>query len=116
MYKHMQSGCEILWEPLDKNLGFDIVEEVTGKRGTEENPTVVTDEQREKIHRLYEERNHDPKPDEEEKGETPEVSKAEIMLGMTSMYEEFLQKDSENKITLAELYEMNLKEEETING
>lgn len=32
MYKFIQSGCEIIWQPLDKNLGFKIVEEVTGKR------------------------------------------------------------------------------------
>lgn len=38
-----------------------------------------------------------------------EVSKEEIMLGMTSMYEEMLKKDTENKMALAELYESMLK-------
>lgn len=48
---------------------------------------------------------------EKEKNKKPpaEVSKAEIMLGMTSMYEEMLKRDTENKMALAELYESSLK-------
>jgi hypothetical protein len=57
----MRSGCEITWQPVDKNLGFAIVQEVTGKKGTVENPVLVDEEQAEKIRKLYEERNNDPK-------------------------------------------------------
>ncbi|MET3616716.1 hypothetical protein ABID14_000336 [Peptoniphilus olsenii] len=59
MYKYIQSGCEIIWQPRDKNLGFEIVKEVTGIKGDEEHLTVVDNEQRDKIQKLYAERNHD---------------------------------------------------------
>lgn len=48
------------------------------------------------------------KREEETKQQEPTVSKAELMLGMTSMYEEMLKKDAENKMALAEIYELAL--------
>lgn len=48
------------------------------------------------------------KREEASKQQEPEISKAEIMLGMTSMYEEMLQKDTENKLAMAEIYELEL--------
>lgn len=48
------------------------------------------------------------KREEASKQQEPAVSKAELMLGMTSMYEEMLKKDAENKIALAEIYELAL--------
>lgn len=74
MYKFIKDGCEITWQPLDRNLGFKIVEEVTGKKGTVENPVIVTEEEREKIIKLYAERNHDPK--EKPKVAEPSVTDA----------------------------------------
>lgn len=49
------------------------------------------------------------KRDEESKQKGPAITTAEIMLGMTSMYEEMLKKDTENKMALAEIYELELK-------
>lgn len=48
------------------------------------------------------------KRDEESKQKGPAITTAEIMLGMTSMYEEMLKKDTENKMALAEIYELEL--------
>lgn len=48
------------------------------------------------------------KLEETSKQQEPTVSKAELMLGMTSMYEEMLKKDAENKMALAEIYELAL--------
>lgn len=48
------------------------------------------------------------KMEEASKQQEPAVSKAELMLGMTSMYEEMLKKDAENKMALAEIYELAL--------
>lgn len=48
------------------------------------------------------------KREEESKRQEPIVSKTELMLGMTSMYEEMLKKDAENKMALAEIYELEL--------
>lgn len=48
------------------------------------------------------------KRDEESKQKGPAITTAEIMLGMTSMYEEMLKKDTENKLALAEIYELEL--------
>lgn len=49
------------------------------------------------------------KREEASKQQEPAVSKTELMLGMTSMYEEMLKKDAENKMALAEIYELALK-------
>lgn len=72
MYKIMRSGCEIIWQPLDKNLGFAIVEEVTGLKGTEDAPVAVDEAQADKIRKLYDERNTDPKAPV--KPEAPDVT------------------------------------------
>lgn len=48
------------------------------------------------------------KRDEESKQKGPAITTAEIMLGMTSMYEEMLKKDTENKMALAEIYELEI--------
>lgn len=48
------------------------------------------------------------KRDEESKQKGPAITTAEIMLGVTSMYEEMLKKDTENKMALAEIYELEL--------
>lgn len=48
------------------------------------------------------------KREEESKQKGPVITTAEIMLGMTSMYEEMLKKDTENKMALAEIYELEL--------
>lgn len=117
MYKIMQSGCEILWEPQDRNLGFKIVEEVTGKKGTVENPVLVTEEEREEIHKLYAERNHDPveepneevKPDAAKKIEKElEEFKIQSAMAQAEIYEK-LESDKLTVMTaLAETYEANL--------
>lgn len=117
MYKIMQSGCEIIWEPQDRNLGFKIVEEVTGKKGTVENPVLVTEEERDKIIKLYAERNNDPaeKPKEEvvqdvAKKIEKELEDFKIQSAMAQA--EIFEKLEEDKImmmnALAETYEANL--------
>lgn len=109
MYKYFdkQNKCWISWVPAYEKLAEDIVLEVTGKVGTKDDPVEVTEEVAEKISKIYEERapKEEPKPEDKE----PEISKAEIMLGMTSMYEEMLKKDTENKMAMAELFESSLK-------
>lgn len=108
MYKFYDNDnkCWISWAPAHEDLAEDIVLEVTGKVGTADAPVEVTREVADKISKLYEERapKEEPKPEDKE----PEISKAEIMLGMTSMYEEMLKKDTENKMALAEIYELEL--------
>ena len=109
MYKYLdkQNKCWISWVPPHEKLAEDIVLEVTGKVGTKDDPVEVTEEVADKISKLYEERapKEEPKPEDKE----PEISKADIMLGMTSMYEEMLKKDTENKLAMAELFESSLK-------
>ena len=109
MYKCFdnQNKCWISWVPRHEKLAEDIVLEVTGKVGTKDDPVEVTEDVADKISKLYEERvpKEEPKPE----GKEPEISKAEIMLGMTSMYEEMLKKDMENKMAMAELFESSLK-------
>ncbi len=109
MYKYFdkQNKCWISWVPPHEKLAEDIVLEVTGKVGTKDDPVEVTEEVADKISKLYEERapKEEPKPEDKE----PEISKADIMLGMTSMYEEMLKKDTENKLAMAELFESSLK-------
>ena len=116
MYKIMRSGCEITWQPLDKNLGFAIVQEVTGKKGTVDNPVIVTEEQAEKIRDLYEERNNDPKepavepqPDPTSKIEKElEEFKIQSAMAQAEIYEK-LESDKLTIMTaLAETYESNL--------
>lgn len=51
---------------------------------------------------------HEKALEEESKQKGPSITTAEIMLGMTSMYEEMLKKDTENKMALAEIYELEL--------
>ena len=106
MYKYYdnRNKCWISWVPPHEKLAEDIVLEVTGKVGTKDDPVEVTEEDANKISKIYEER----APKEEPKPEEPEISKAEIMLGTTSMYEEMLKKDTENKMALAEIYELEL--------
>lgn len=113
----MQSGCEIFWEPQDRNLGFKIVEEVTGKKGTIENPVIVTEEERAEIHRLYAERNNDPveKPKEEMELDAAkkiekelEEFKIQSAMAQAEIYEK-LESDKLAVMTaLAETYEANL--------
>lgn len=109
MYKYYdnRNKCWISWGGTHEKLAEDIVLEVTGKVGTKDDPVEVTEEVADKISKIYEERapKEEPKPEDKE----PEISKAEIMLGMTSMYEEMLKKDTENKIAMAELFESSLK-------
>lgn len=107
MYKFYdyQNKCWISWVPPHEKLAEDIVLEVTGKVGTKDDPVEVTEEVADKISRIYEERAPKDDPKQEESKE-PAVSKAELMLGMTSMYEEMLKKDAENKMALAEVYEL----------
>lgn len=109
MYKYYdnRNKCWIAWVPPHEKLAEDIVLEVTGKVGTKDDPVEVSEEVADKISKIYEERapKEDPKPEDKE----PEISKAEIMLGMTSMYEEMLKKDAENKMAMAELFESSLK-------
>lgn len=51
---------------------------------------------------------HEKALEEESKQKGPVITTAEIMLGMTSMYEEMLKKDAENKMALTEIYELGL--------
>ena len=117
MYKIIQCGCEIIWEPQDRNLGFKIVEEVTGKKGTVENPVLVTEEERAEIYRLYAERNNDPveKPKEEVEPDTAKKIEKELedfkiqsAMAQAEIYEK-LESDKLTVMTaLAETYEANL--------
>lgn len=116
MYKIIRSGCEIIWQPKDKNLGFAIVQEVTGLKGTEEKPVLVDEEQAEKIRDLYEERNNDPKeptvepqPDPNAKIEKElEEFKIQSAMAQAEIYEK-LESDKLTVMTaLAETYEANL--------
>ena len=92
MYKFIQSGCEITWQPLDRNLGFKIVEEVTGKKGNIENPVLVTEEERDKIIKLYAERNNDPveKPKVAEPSVTDALAKEITKLKIESIVPSFM--------------------------
>lgn len=114
MYKIIQSGCEIFWEPQDRNLGFKIVEEVTGKKGTVDNPVIVTEEERAEIHRLYAERNNDPveKPKEEVEPNKIEKELEEFKIQSAMAQAEIYEKLESDKLTvmtaLAETYESNL--------
>lgn len=56
VYKDPVNKIDIVWEPEEVQVGFDIVKEVTGKTGTKENPVEVTQEEREKISKIYSER------------------------------------------------------------
>ncbi|MCI5643847.1 MAG: hypothetical protein MR285_07045 [Peptoniphilus sp.] len=117
MYKIIQSGCEIIWEPLDKNLGFAIVEEVTGKKGNAENPVIVTEEERDTINRLYAERNHDPveKPKEEINPDAAkkiekelEEFKIQSAMAQAEVYEKLESDKLMLMSALAESFEANL--------
>lgn len=112
MYKFIQSGCEIFWEPQDRNLGFKIVEEVTGKKGTVENPALVTEEERAEIHRLYAERNNDPveKPKEEVKPSVTDALAKEITkLKIESMKEKAVNTNLGKEVTRLKLGMMKLQ-------
>ncbi|NMW85507.1 hypothetical protein HKO22_07145 [Peptoniphilus sp. AGMB00490] len=114
MYKIIQCGCEIIWEPQDRNLGFKIVEEVTGKKGTVDNPVLVTEEEREEIHRLYAERNNDPveKPKEEVEPNKIEKELEEFKIQSAMAQAEIYEKLESDKLilmsALAESFEANL--------
>ena len=60
MYKYIEDGVAITWEPIDKNLGIAIVKEVTGKASTAEKIVEVNAVEREQILKLYAERKNDP--------------------------------------------------------
>ena len=116
MYKIMRSGCEIIWQPIDKNLGFAIVQEVTGLKGTEEKPVLADEEQAEKIRDLYEERNNDPKEPAVEPQPNPnakiekelEEFKIQSAMAQAETYEK-LENDKLTIMTaLAESFEANL--------
>lgn len=111
MYKIIQSGCEIIWEPQDRNLGFKIVEEVTGKKGTVENPVLVTEEEREEIHRLYAERNNDPveKPKEEKPSVTDALAKEITKLKIDNMKEKAVNTNLGKEVTKLKLNVMKLQ-------
>lgn len=117
MYKIIQCGCEIIWEPQDRNLGFKIVEEVTGKKGTVEDPVLVTEEEREKIHKLYAERNNDPvekpveevEPDAAKKIEKElEEFKIQSAMAQAEIYEKLESDKLMLMSALAESFEANL--------
>lgn len=116
MYKYIKDGCEIIWEPNDKNLGIEIVREVTGKTSSQENLVEVNEIQREKITRLYEERNHDPVEDQEEASgvtvEKVEKDLEEFKIQSALAQAEIFEKLENDKLTimsaLAETYEANL--------
>ncbi len=111
MYKIMQSGCEIIWEPLDRNLGFKIVEEVTGKKGNIENPVLVTEEERDKIIKLYAERNNDPKekPKVAEPSVTDTLAKEITKLKIESMKEKAVNTNLGKEVTRLKLGMMKLQ-------
>lgn len=112
MYKFIQSGCEIFWEPQDRNLGFKIVEEVTGKKGTVDNPVIVTEEERDKIIKLYAERNNDPieKPKEEVKPSVTDALAKEITkLKIESMKEKAVNTNLGKEVTRLKLGMMKLQ-------
>lgn len=117
MYKFIQCGCEIIWEPLDKNLGFKIVEEVTSKKGTVDNPVIVTEEERDKIIKLYAERNHDPveKPKEEVEPDAAKKIEKELedfkiqsVMAQAEIYEKLESDKLMLMSALAESFEANL--------
>lgn len=110
MYKYIKDGAEITWIPMDKNLGIQIVSEVTNQRKADKNGYVeVTEEERIRIQELYEERNTDPK--EEPKEEKP---KEDMVLTLMNAQAESFEKSEKDKMdimnAIAECYEMNLKE------
>lgn len=107
----MQSGCEIIWEPLDRNLGFKIVEEVTGKKGNIENPVLVTEEERDKIIKLYAERNNDPKekPKVAEPSVTDTLAKEITKLKIESMKEKAVNTNLGKEVTRLKLGMMKLQ-------
>lgn len=118
MYKCIKDGCEIIWQPLDRNLGFKIVEEVTGKKGTVDNPVIVTEEERAEIHRLYAERNNDPVEKPKEDGVKPDAAKKiekeleEFKIQSAMAQAEIYEKLESDKLmlmsALAESFEANL--------
>lgn len=111
MYKCIKDGCEITWQPLDRNLGFKIVEEVTGKKGTVENPVLVTEEERDKIIELYAERNNDPveKPKEKEQSVTDALAKEITKLKIESMKEKAVNTNLGKEVTKLKLGMMRLQ-------
>lgn len=74
VYKDPVNKIDVVWEPEEVQVGFDIVKEVTGKTGTKENPVEVTGEQREEINQIYNDRF--PQVD---KPVVPEASKVELL-------------------------------------
>lgn len=74
VYKDPVNKIDIVWEPEEVQVGFDIVKEVTGKTGSKENPVEVTQEQREEINQIY----NDKFP-QVDKPVAPEASKVELL-------------------------------------
>lgn len=111
MYKFIKDGCQITWQPLDRNLGFKIVEEVTGKKGTVENPVIVTEEEREKIIELYAQRNNDPveKPKVAEPSVTDALAKEITKLKIESMKEKAVNTNLGKEVTKLKLGMMKLQ-------
>lgn len=111
MYKYIKDGCEITWQPLDRNLGFKIVEEVTGKKGTVENPVLVTEEERDKIIELYTERNNDPveKPKVAEPSVTDTLAKEITKLKIENMREKAVNTNLGKEVTKLKLGMMKLQ-------
>lgn len=111
MYKCIKDGCEITWQPLDRNLGFKIVEEVTGKKGTVEHPVLVTEEEREKIIELYAQRNNDPKgkPKGKEPSVTDALAKEITKLKIESMKEKAVNTNLGKEVTKLKLGMMKLQ-------
>lgn len=111
MYKYIKDGCEITWQPLDRNLGFKIVEEVTGKKGNIENPVLVTEEERDKIIKLYAERNNDPveKPKVAEPSVTDTLAKEITKLKIENMKEKAVNTNLGKEVTKLKLGMMKLQ-------
>lgn len=74
----------------DKKLGKQIVEEVTGKKTSEDNLLEVTEEQRNKIQELYAERNTDVVEEDEEieNNVTDELTQQIVELKLDNMKKE----------------------------
>lgn len=111
MYKCIKDGCEITWQPLDRNLGFKIVEEVTGKKGNIEHPVLVTEEERDKIIELYAQRNNDPKekPKVAEPSVTDALAKEITKLKIDNMKEKAVNTNLGKEVTKLKLGMMKLQ-------
>ncbi len=111
MYKYIEDGVAMTWEPLDKNLGIAIVKEVTNKTSTAEKLVEVNAVEREHILKLYAERNNDPVVEVEEEKTAEELIADVIVMGLVTqeaiatMYEENSEQNLANAEAMATIYE-----------